>query len=87
MHLGLSNVGSSYCDLMKQCLDDPVIVPLVQYLDRIYISVYSICDVVNHIEMVFGCSKLNPKNITFYNSVFFLGHFLLAYGIFVNSKR
>ena len=74
MPFGLSNVGSSFCHLMKQCLGDQQFVILLLYLDDICIYALSIDVMLAHIELVFNRLKeyhlkVKPKNCHFLTSV------------------
>ena len=64
MAFGLSNVGSSFCKLMQQCLDYQQFVTLLLYLGDISISVEDVNTMLDQIELVFHWLKsfdLNNK--------------------------
>ena len=62
MPFGLSNVGSSFCHLMVQCLGDQQLVTLLLYLYSISIFAPTIDDMSDWIELVFDkLKKLNVK--------------------------
>ena len=93
MPFRLSNVGSSFCHLMEQCLGDQQFVTLLLYLDIICIFAPTIDDMLDHIELVFDRLKqfnlkIKPKKCQFFDtSVLFLGHILLAKGISANPEK
>ena len=93
MPFGLSNVGSSFCHLMEQCLGDQKFVTLLLYLDDIYIFAPLIDDMLDQNELVFDRLKqfnlkTKPKKCQFFNtSVLFLGHVLSANGISANPEK
>ena len=68
MPFGLSNVGSSFCHLMEQCLGDQQFVTLLLYLNDICIFAPTIDDMLDQIELVFDRLKqfnlkIKPKNV------------------------
>ena len=68
MPLILSNVGSSFCHLMEQCLGDQQFVTLLLYLDDICLFAPTIDDMLDQIELVFNKHKqfnlkIKPKNV------------------------
>ena len=93
MPFGLSNVGSSFCHLMEQCLGDQQFVTLLLYLDDICIFALSIEEMLDCIDLVFSRLKefhlkITPKKCHFFDtSVLFLGHVLLSKGISANPKK
>ena len=93
MPFGLSNVASSFCQLMKQCLGDQQFVTLLVYLDYICIFDPKINNMLDCIELVFDRLKqfnlkIKPKKCQFFStSVLFLGHALLAKGISANPGK
>ena len=93
MPFGLSNVGSSFCHLMAQCLGDQQSVTLLLYLDDICIFAPTIDDMLDQTELVFDRLKqlnwkIKPMKYQFFNtSTLFLGHVLLANGISANHKK
>ena len=52
MPFGLLNMGSSFCDLMEQCLGDQQFVTLLLYLNDICIFAPMIDDMLDQIELV-----------------------------------
>ena len=58
---GLSNVGSSFCRLLEQCLDDQQFVTLLLYLDDICIFASDFSAMLHQIELVF--SQLKEFNL------------------------
>ena len=93
MPFKLSNVGSSFCCLMEQCLGDQQFVTLLLYLNDIYIFAPTTDNMLNQIELVFTRlkqfnMKINPKKCQFFNtSIIFLGHVLSAEGISSNPQK
>ena len=70
MPFGLSNVGSSLCHLVEQCLGDQEFVTLLLYLDDICIFALSIEVMLDGIELVFNRLRefhleIMPKNAIF----------------------
>ena len=57
MQFGLSNAGSSFCCLMKQCIGDQQFITLLLYLDDICIFSHTINDMLDCIEPVFNRLK------------------------------
>ena len=57
MPFGLSNVGSSFCCLMEQCLGDQQYVTLLLYLGDICIFAPTIDEMLDHIHLVFDRLK------------------------------
>ena len=75
MSFVLSSAGSSFCHLMKQCLDDQQFVTLLLYLDDICTFALSIEVMLDHIELVFHRFKefhlsIKPKKCHFLTPVF-----------------
>ena len=92
MPFGLSNVGSSFCHLMEQCLEDQQFVTLLLYLNDICILAPTIDDMLDWIELVFHRLKqynlkIQPKCQFFDTSVCFLVHILSAKGISANPEK
>ena len=93
MLLRLSNVGSSFCRLMEQCLGDQQFVTLLLYLDDICIFAPTIDEMLDCIQLVFDRLKkfnlkIKPNKCQFFStSVLFLGHVLLVEGISANSEK
>ena len=93
MPFRFSNMGPSFCHLKEQCLGDQQFVPLLLYLDSIYIFAPTIDDVLDCIELVFNrCKQFNlkikPKKCQFFNtSVLFLGHMFSARGISAHPEK
>ena len=93
MPFGLSNAGSSFCHLMKQCLEDQQFVTLLLYLDDICIFALSLEEMLDCIELVFNRLKevhlkIKPKKCHFFDtSVLFLGHVLSSEGISANPEK
>ena len=82
----LSNAGSSFCHLMKQCLGDHQFVILLLYLDDICIFAPILDDMLDRIELVFNRLKqfnlkTKPQKCQFFSSShLFLGHVLISRG-------
>ena len=93
MPFGLSNVGSSFCHLMEQCLGDQQFVTLLLYLEDICICAPTIDEMLDRNQLVFDKVKnfnlkIKPKKCQFFStSVVFLGHVLLAEGISANPEK
>ena len=93
MLFGLSNAGSSFCHLMKQCLEDQQFVTMLLYLDAICIFAPTIDEMLDQIQLVFDRLKkfnlkIKPKKCQFFStSVLFLGHVLSAEGISANPEK
>ena len=71
MCFGLANAWSSFCRLMKQCLDDQQFVILLLYLDDICIFTPDVSAMLDQIELVFNQLKsfhlkIKPKNVIFF---------------------
>ena len=73
MPFGLSNVGSSFCHLMEQCLGDQQFVTLLLYHNDICIFAPTIDDMLDQIELVFSRLKhFNLKrNVSFLILVYY----------------
>ena len=74
MPFGLSNVWSSFCRLMEQCLGNQQYVTLLLYLDDICIFAPDVSAMLDQIELVFNWLKsfnlkTKPKNVTFFRPV------------------
>ena len=93
MPFGLSNAGSIFCRLRKQCLGDQQFATLLLYLDDICIFAPDVSTMLDQIELVFSWLKafnlkIKPKKCYFFQaSVIFLGHFLSADGISANPEK
>ena len=93
MLLGLSNAGSSFCCLMKQCLGDQQFVTLLLYLDDIDIFAPTIDDMLDCTQLVYDRLKqfnlkIKPNRCQFFSTiVLFLGHVLSAKGISSNPEK
>ena len=87
MPFGLLNVGSSFCQLIEQCLGVQQFVTLLLYLHDICIFAPTNDDMLDQTELVFNRlkqfnPKIKPKKCQFFNtSALFLGHILSAEGI------
>ena len=63
MTFGLSNVESSFCRLMEQCLGDQQFVTFLLYLDDMCIFAPDVSTMLDQIELVFSQLKtFNLKN-------------------------
>ena len=93
MPFRISNVGSSFCHLMEQCLGAQQFVTLLLYLNDICIFATTIDDMSDQIDLVFHRLKqfnlkIKPKKCQFFNtSVLFLGHILPGNGISANTEK
>ena len=93
MLFGLSNVGSTFCCLMEQCLGDQQFVILLLYLDDICIFAPTIDDMLDRIHLVFDRLKkfnlkIKPKKCQFFStSVLFLGRVLLTESISAKPEK
>ena len=93
MSFGLSNVGSSFCPLMEQCLGDQQFITLLLYLSDICFFAPTIDDILDQIELVFDRLKqfnlkIKPKKCQFFNtSLLFVGHVFLAEGISAKPEK
>ena len=93
MPFRLSNVGTSFCHLMKMCYGDQQYLTLLFYLDDICIFSSSVNEMLNRIEMVLKHLqdfnlKIKPKKSFFFQSkVLFLGHILSKEGISPNPEK
>ena len=93
MCFGLSNAGSSFCRLMKQCLGGQQFVILLFYLDDICIFAPDVSTMLDQVKLVFSWLKafnlkIKPKKMLFSQaSVIFLGHILSLDGIFANPEK
>ena len=91
MPFGLSNVGSSFCCLMEQCLGDLQFVTLLLCFDNFCIYAPTIDDMLDHTQLVFDRLKqfnlkIKPKKCQFSNtSVLF--HILSTRGISANPEK
>ena len=89
----LSNAGSSFCHLVKQCFGNQQFVTLLLYLNDICIFAPTIGDMLHHIELAFNRLKqfnlkIKPKKWQFFStSVLFLANVLSAEGISVNAEE
>ena len=84
---GLSNLGSSFCNVMEMCLSDQKFVTLLLYLGGIYVFATGIYEVLDHLELLFKTwkefnLKIKPKKYHF-----FVGYVLSADGISANLNR
>ena len=93
MPFGLSNVGASFCHLMKMYLGDQQYLTLLFYLDDICVFSSSIDKMLNRVEMVLECLqdfnlKIKLKKSFFFQpKVLFLGHMLSKEGISPNPEK
>ena len=74
MTFGLSNVESSFCRLMEQCLGDQQFVTFLLYLDDMCIFAPDVSTMLDQIELVFSQLKtfnlkIKPKNVTSFRLV------------------
>ena len=88
MPFDLSNVGSSFCHLMEQCLRAQQFVTLLPYLDDICIFTPTIDTMLDQIKLSIKSLKINTKKCEFfYTSILFWGHVLSAKGISADPEK
>ena len=93
MPFSLSNVGASFCRLMKMCLGDQQYITLLFYLDDICVFSSTVNEMLDRVGLVLNHLKefnLKTKPIRTYffqSSVVFLGHVLSKNGISLNLEK
>ena len=93
MPFGLSNVGASFCRLMKMCLGDQQYITLLFYLDDICVFSSTVNEMLDRVGLVLNHLKefnlkIKPKKTYFFQpSVVFLGHVLSKDGISPNLEK
>ena len=92
MQFGLSNIGSSFCHLIKQYLRDQQFVNFLLYFNDICIFPPTIDAMPDQIKLVFHRLKqfnlkTKLKSCYFWTSILFVGHVLLAKCISTNPEK